>query len=400
MYDTQKIGITAFKTKTPPLNGNIFREKEDFLVQEIEIDNSVLTIGKEQQPLNQVDKKDFLVFTLVKKGTTTQDALKIISRENHLSIKRLGYLGNKDRNAVTAQRISIFKGDPQRIKTQYNSFYLKDLEYSESGCKIGNLYGNRFTVRIRDVSNAEILDNFLKEAMNGIPNFYGPQHFGTSATNLKISRSIINRDFKQAVYMFLFEDRDESETAKQARKVMRESFSGKFSDESEPNQAGENEVIEGLPGFFSTEREILRYLLTNRHDYIGALRLVPKYFRLLIIQALQAYLFNLTLSKLIAGGNVPQTIPTIGYDLDIDAMEPSIKETIASVLEQENFTNLSKFKINEMPEASMKTFLRNALIYPENFSYLIDGNDVILSFDLKKGAYATIVLLELLKHLN
>ena len=400
MYDASKIGIIAFRSKTPPLKGEIFKEKEDFLVQEIEIDDSVLTIEKEQRPPASADKKDFLIFTLVKKGTTTQDALKIISRENHLNIKRLGYLGNKDRNAVTAQRISIFKGDQQRIKTQYNSFFLKDLEYSESGCKIGNLYGNRFTIRIRDVSDTGALDRFLKEAANGIPNFYGPQHFGTSATNLEISRDIINRDFKHAVYTFLLEDRDESETAKQARKALRGSFSSLFSGENGSDPAEGDRVIEELPRFFSVERDILRHLLVDRNDYIGALRIIPKYFRLLILQALQAYLFNLTLSRLIVGESIPQMVPVVGYDLDIDAAGPDTKEAITSVLEKEHFTDLSKLKINEMPEASMKTFLRNALIYPENFSYRIDDGDVILSFDLKKGAYATVVLLELLKRLN
>ena len=205
MYPSEKIGITSFRTTDFGFNGGLFREKEDFIVQEIENDGEILSTdingGGAMIPEN---KKDFLIFTLVKKGVSTQDALKTMSRDNHISIKRIGYLGNKDRNAITSQRISLFKGDANIIKKEYGKFFIKDLAYADSGCKIGALYGNRFTIRIRDFIGKKDLDAFLSEVRNGIPNFYGPQHFGASALNIAISKSVIERNFKQAIVDFVF----------------------------------------------------------------------------------------------------------------------------------------------------------------------------------------------------
>ncbi len=398
MYPSEKIGITSFRTTNFDFNGGLFKEKEDFIVQEIENDGEILSTNtNDSGAIIPENKKDFLIFTLIKKGVSTQDALKTISRDNHVGIKRIGYLGNKDRNAITSQRISLFKGDANTLKKGYGRFFIKDLAYADSGCKIGALYGNRFTIRIRDFIGKKDLDAFLSEIRDGMPNFYGPQHFGTSALNIAISKSVVGRNFKQAMIDFAFTERDESGVAKSARGTLKDTFYDYVTGDSDLDHVKANEVLSSLPGFMHSETSMIRHLLGNRHDYIGALRSVPKYFLLLIIQSLQAYVFNLTLSRLDPKGDLSETLPTIGYDLELSKLTPNVRDAVDSVLAEEKLDDLAKLEIKEMPEASLKTFERETLVYPENLAYDSDGNDVILHFDLKKGAYATIFLLEMFK---
>lgn len=399
MYEPSKIGVTKLKTNDHSLSGELFREREDFIVEEIELDGNILNTKREEDASTAPPgKKDFLYFTLVKNSLSTHEALKFLSKDNNINIKRIGYLGNKDRNAVTAQRISIFKLDKDRMKKEYPKMFLKDFGYSESPCKIGELYGNRFKIRIRDFNGSEKeLGDFIAESSTGLPNFYGPQHFGASALNIVLSKAIIKGDFKAAIISFLTEERDESVTAKEKRLLIRETFLPYLSDGASLDKTIAFETINGLPGFFYLERNVLRALVSNSKDYVGAFRLIPKYLRLLILQSFQAYLFNRTLSEALKSGNIPKSLPTIGYDLILEDKPKDIAESIRNVLSQEGISSLEDLNVPQMPEAGLKTFERDSLFYPENLSYVFSGKDLLLSFDLKKGIYATILLLEMLR---
>ncbi len=396
----QRIGITSFRTNDYGFEGKLFKEKEDFTVLEIESDGKVLDISKpEVDAIQPGEKQDFLVFTLVKKGLSTSEAIKFIAKDNGLSIKRIGYLGNKDRNAVTTQKISIFKFDVNRLKREYPKMFLKDLEYSAVGCKIGELRGNRFRIRIRDFNGKEEdLRSFISQAHEGIPNFYGPQHFGASALNIELSKAIFNSDFKTAIIKFLTEERDESATAMESRGMIRKTFLPYLSDDVQLDKTKAFEVVDSLPGFFYLEKSILRALISNSHDYVGAFRLVPKYLRLLILQSFQAYLFNLTLSEALDKKDVPARLPTVGYDLDSAKIPTSILDMIKRIASENGISDMDKLKVRQMPEADLKTFERDTLIRPENISYFFDENDLMLSFDLRAGAYATIFLYEMFRH--
>ncbi len=389
----EKIGISGLKTKDYGFKGELFTKEEDFIVQEIEDGGQILSIDTISHDSLE-DQKDFLTFTLVKKGLSTQEAVKQISRANHLNIKRIAANGNKDKNAITAQRISIFRAKPEAIKKEYQRMFLKDFVFSEKPCRIGALYGNRFTVIAR---NFEGSDEKLEEAKNdltkGIQNFYGPQRFGSSALNIDVSRAIIARDFKKAVYLLCLEDRIESENSKQARLMLKNIFSKFILDDAEIDMKAAESALQGIPYFMFSEKEILSALIKNRHDYVGALRLMPKYFRLLILQSYQSYLFNRVLSSFESVEEIPESIPAIGYDMHIG--ESKAYEIIRRVMEQEGIESLDQLKIAQIPEASLKTFEREGLIKPEALEFKRDGKDLIISFSLRKGSYATVLLMKI-----
>ncbi len=398
MDNPERIGMSAKESKSFNLKGILFKENRDFVVEEIMEDGKVLTVEMTDGTQNEsLERKNFLTFTLVKEGISTFEALNILSRATHTSIKRFGYLGSKDKRALTAQRISVFRGEVSTFKNMSKSnLFLKDFAYSDSGCMIGKLYGNRFTVRIRDFEGSdEELERFRKEAEKGIPNFYGSQRFGGSALNIDISRQIFKRDFKYAIFTMVLKEREEDLSSKEARSRLRDMFSGYVLEDKDINREEAVKALEELPPRLYTEKKILQRLLDVRHDYIGALRLVPKYLRLLILQSLQYYIFNRTLSEIILKGIKVEKIPTIGYDIDLNAVDGDIAKIIESILREENLS-LEMLKINEMQEVSLKTFERDTMIYPEELTFKREGNDLIVSFKLKKGAYATVVLSNML----
>ncbi len=399
------IGIKHLKTKDYGFRGRLFSTDEDFVVEEIESDGESLRASSDsldvgEQAAETLIKGDFLLFTLVKKGISTQEALRVIARATHINIKRFGYLGNKDSRAVTAQRISIFKGRREWFGKEFRNIVLKDFRYAGSGCKIGDLTGNRFTVVIRDFDGRdEDLRAFSEEAAAGLPNFYGPQRFGASALNIRVSRYILQKDFRSAMSALILDERDESQISSEARKSLKSAFYDYINLDSTGNVGEMEGALSRAPPFFHTEKLVLSHLLKNRHDYAGAIRLVPKYFRLLIIQAYQAYVFNRVLSECLDNGALPAKIPTIGYDLDLTKVDnDAIAAAMKKAVEEAGLGGLEDLKIPQMPEASLKTFEREGALIPTGLHFERVGRDLRLSFELGKGSYATVLLGEMFRY--
>ena len=393
MVSLEQIGILNFKSYN--LKGKLFEREEDFKVQEIEEDGTVLKLEREEKREIHEEKKDYLLFTLVKRGISTPEAIKSIARNLHISFKRIAYNGNKDKRALTSQRISIFKFDAERLKLESERMFFRDIVYSNEPCKIGKLYGNHFTVTVKKLENPmQQLQEIAEDAAKGIPNFYGPQRFGSSSLNIKISRNIIKRDFKSAFYTLVFTERAESQLNQEKRSELREFFSP-YLEGMDIDLEKAREILSSLPGFMYFERDSLQYLMVHKNDYIGAIRMMPKYIRLLIIQAYQYYIFNRTLSKLLEDKKVNElegSIPTVGYDMQLN--DDTVGKTIREILEQEGIDNIEVFKINSMQEASLKSFMHPSFFVPENLKIKEEGENTEITFDLKKGSYATILLIK------
>ena len=397
MLALEQIGIENFHSYD--IRGSLFEREEDFKVQEIEEDGRVLSLEREdgRQPLNE--KKDYLSFTLVKRGISTPEAVKILSRNMHISFKRIAYNGNKDKRALTSQRITIFKLDPERLNINSQRMFARDIAYSEEPCKIGKLYGNSFTVFVRNFDSSVDIESIPKE-ISKLPNFYGPQRFGASSLNIEISRHIIKKEFKEAFLTMVFNERAESKIASESRNILRETFYG-YLEGGEINKNSAEEALSRLPHSMYFEGESLKYLLQHKNDYIGAIRTMPKYARLLILQSMQYFIFNKTLSRAIEQygiENLPKELPVVGFSMELG--NDNLGKIIKEIMEEEGINDLKMLKIESMPEASLKAFQRQSILDVENFSIEREEENAIIKFNLKKGSYATVVLLKLFGNLS
>lgn len=67
-------------------------------------------------------------------------------------VTNLGTRGTKDRRAVTAQRVSLYRYTAERVKeinARLRGIRLSDFTYEEKPCILGDLWGNRFQIALR-----------------------------------------------------------------------------------------------------------------------------------------------------------------------------------------------------------------------------------------------------------
>ena len=256
------------------LEGRIRVIPEDFFVEEIWL-NRICDI--DYSPLNRLrdrifptyqKEKEYLNFTLVKRNWDTIRALNYIRKKIHVSLKRFGISGMKDKRALTAQRVSLWKGRAEALtRLKLPDMVLKDFEYADERINLGTAIGNRFTITIREVSKkkeeiVETLSRFQEIATSrGFPNYYGPQRL---SGNVEVGKAIKNGDLKLAVTLIL----------KKVQPLL------------------ENGDLENIPKVFWYEKNMLRHLKKYPNDYAGALRRIPKRIRRLYIHAYQSYIFN------------------------------------------------------------------------------------------------------------
>ncbi len=137
------------------------------------------------------------------------------------------------------------------------------------------------------------------------------------------------------------------------------------------------------------ERALLDHLNVHSNDYVGAFKKLSKQTYKFFTHAYQSYLFNIILSERInKGSSLEGSASILGYKSEPDEVE-------SALLEKEGLS-LKDFKVSQFPEASVRGDRRNFLAEIKNLSFQ-GKNNITLSFDLTKGAYATILLREVQK---
>jgi tRNA pseudouridine13 synthase len=101
----------------------------------------------------------------------------------------VGYAGLKDRHAIAVQWFSVPNLATSAefwSSVRTPEFKVLDARANLRKLKIGALSGNRFRIRLRDVTwSREQLDHKLDALrMHGAPNYFGPQRFGRDGYNL------------------------------------------------------------------------------------------------------------------------------------------------------------------------------------------------------------------------
>ena len=294
------VGIGVYATRCRGIGGAIKRVPEDFIVEEILVDGSRASIKPEDISASNLSKHGrYLICILVKRELDTILAIERIASSIRVSSDRIGYAGIKDSGALTAQHISI-GGVPSSKVSQVNveGLLIKPLGYSNEEISPKKLFGNKFTIVVREIRLRE--KNIQKrverifselEEFGGIPNFFGHQRFGTSRpiTHL-VGKYIVKGDLKEAALTFLvYTSSFESPRAKEARRELYETMDFKM-------------ALKKFPETLIYERMMIEHLARSPKDYIGAFNKLPLSLRTLFVQAYQSYLFNKFLSERIKRG--------------------------------------------------------------------------------------------------
>ncbi|MEM2841794.1 MAG: tRNA pseudouridine(13) synthase TruD [Thermoproteota archaeon] len=333
------------------LSGKIKVLPEDFVVEEV-WQNGICSIDipVEFFVSSNSDVCEYLHFTLVKRNWETVKALRYISRKLHMSLKRFGFAGLKDKRAITAQRVSIWHCKAEELaRLKLPDMMFKDFKYSDERINLGDALGNRFTVTIRNIpfsanqiiAKLEDIKEYVKE--DRLPNYFGPQRMGKDYENVNIGRAILSGDLEEAVYILL----------KKVRHYM------------------EQGRVEEIPDVFWLEKRVINHLKLQPRDYAGALRKIPKKIRRVFISAFQAQMFNERLAQAISSGKVPD-------EIEVEGLE-----------------------VRRMPELSSKAVRRSSYLHVDGFE-VIEVSDGIakIRFKLGRGEYATTFLSYILETID
>ncbi|MBW9222389.1 tRNA pseudouridine(13) synthase TruD [Methanothermococcus sp. SCGC AD-155-C09] len=422
-YRKNKI-IETLKKMKPNLNkyilnlkidGIIKKYPEDFIVEEITKEGIVLEYGKELKEIfKDVPKWNgtFIHFTLEKINWNTMDAIGELARRTNSKRKNFGFAGTKDKFAITTQRVGCFGIKPETlegIKDSIKDLKIKDIQKTNIGIRMGDLWGNRFTIRIRlnDVNkynennnnknnnkeNMELLKKLKNIKLDYVLNYYGIQRFGSfrPITHV-VGKFIYNRDFESAFYTYCGTPLMEKGKAFEARSLIDEGYF--------------KESLKIYPKRLYYEiRVIKRYLKTG--SFKESFKILPPQLKSMFVNAYQSYLFNEMINKRYKYGFEAQEgdilldgIPTgalLGSNSYSELAEGLQGEIEREIIEREGI-DLKAFKIEDF--GNFPGIRRKLITKVYDFECHTNNREIILKFKLEKGCYATAVLREFIPEVH
>ena len=190
---------TALPTLHPPAGADfpavrIKASPDDFMVEEL--------------PLYEPSGSGtHLYFWIEKRGINTMDAVRRLAAVLRKRAADAGVAGLKDSRAVSRQWISFehVKENFEQAR-QFSDEKIVVLKAAQHGnkLKMGHLRGNRFAIRLVPASGANSAaceriaarcrEVFATLQQKGIPNYYGEQRFGRNGENVRLGRMLVQGD--------------------------------------------------------------------------------------------------------------------------------------------------------------------------------------------------------------
>lgn len=138
---------------------------------------------------------EHLYVTIEKRGLSTMDAADRLARALRLKRVAVGFAGLKDARAVTTQTFSLCGVDERAL----DGFGMEGLQVvgvarHRNKLQRGHLAGNRFRIRVRDVRPGAYEDAtrvVATLARRGVPNAFGEQRFGRDGQTHRLGRALL-----------------------------------------------------------------------------------------------------------------------------------------------------------------------------------------------------------------
>ena len=282
----------------------------------------------------------YAYYLLWKRGWTTQRACQRVARAFGKRMKFMNFAGNKDKNAVTEQYISLLHGPPKDL--DMGDIKVVYIGNGRERINMGCLNGNRFRIVARNLGEDECknLNRLREKKIFRFPNYFDEQRFGKKGNNHIVGRLIICKKYREACALI-------PETGERLKEY--------------PN------------------------------DFVGALRMLPKRVLRIYPHAYQSWLWNRMARELIENG-AKGDVPIIGYET---------KETVGvkNILRKEGIT-LDMFRQKAFPEFNLKGGKRELWARAESMRIGQEENDelnrgkkkVLMEFRLGPGCYATMAV--------
>ncbi|MGH7162465.1 MAG: tRNA pseudouridine(13) synthase TruD, partial [Planctomycetota bacterium] len=263
----------------PGTGGQLRRRREDFQVEEVPL----------YPPCGEGEHVYFRVF---KEGISTFEAVRRIAEALEVPEREVAYAGLKDARAVTSQWMSVQGVDEERVRAlEVRGLAVGEVARHGNKLRVGHLRGNRFKIRVRGAAAGAaprahaILDLLVRR---GAPNYFGEQRFGIRADSWACGEAIVRRDHDAFVKRLLGgpSNHERDPRLREARKAFEE---GKL-----------EEAYAAMPTRLRSEKKALHALI-RFGDPERAYFSIPMRMRQMFVSAFQSYLFNKVLERRVAG---------------------------------------------------------------------------------------------------
>lgn len=266
-----------------------------------------------------------------------------------ISSKNISFAGLKDKQSISRQWFSIWlpgKNLPAIYPDIPGVKILQVVKHSKK-LKRGALSKNKFKISLKNIDAGNLLINerldLIKE--HGVPNYFGHQRFGIEGNNVNNASEILSkkkakRELKSIVLSSL---RSYLFNTLLSFRVKNGSWNG---------------VITGQPLQLSGTRSW--FLAEGTEDEITRVK----------------------------EGDCSPTCPLYSEQFINDPQLLSVHETELMKELSELTKLMDKFRLEKA--------IRATVLRPENFSYTIEGGNLLLSFSLPPGCYATVIIREII----
>lgn len=386
----------------PGTGGTLRQEPADFCVEEIPL----------YEPCGE---GEHLYLTVEKTGLTTFQLISQLARALDCPEREIGYAGLKDARAVTRQTVSI----PQRRPRDVAGLDLPGVKIlaarsHRNKLRLGHLAGNRFRIRLQapEPRAAERAEEILAVlAARGVPNRFGAQRYGSLGNSHLVGRAILADDYPAAIDAILGDPETIRHPGWQA--------AARAWRDGSPAEA-----LHLLPRHCHPERRLLEALLAGKSPRQAVLAMPRKLLRL-YLSACQSALFDRlvdgrldALDRLWAGDIACKHVNGACFTVP----DPALEQPRADAFEISPTAPLFGCKVpladgeagrreRELLAAAGLTLAafrrdggltmegeRRPLRVPlEEIGVEEDGGDLLLSFRLPRGSFATAVLHEVMK---
>jgi tRNA pseudouridine13 synthase len=328
----------------PATGGRIKVEPEDFLVEEIP---SYEPSGTGEHLYLWVEKRDL----------TGDEAIRRLSLAFDVPRGRIGAAGTKDRRAVTRQWLSVETPiSPAALPDPGEGLSILEASRHTNRLRTGHLRGNRFRVRIREASDPAAARPVVDRiAALGLPNFFGPQRFGREGETARWGLSLLTAG---KVPGRVFRNRSLRRLALSAGQAVLY------------NDYLSRRIADGL------YRKVLPGDVLKKTQTGGLFSAEPDSVA--------------TEQSRLDAGEVVHAGPIFGRKTFPAHHEAEKRER--EVLESHGVGQDVFKKHGKLLQGTR----RPDIVYPDGLELTTDGDDLVLSFTLPSGSYATVLLAEVM----
>lgn len=233
----------------------------------------------------------YALYRLTKRSIGTPEAVDEVVRRWHIPRYRISYGGLKDKHAVTKQYMTVQNGPRRNLAEE--GFELHYLAQAEKHFTPHEITANRFAIVLRDMSEealARALDALPQVAVEGLPNYYDDQRFGSvGASGEFIGQAWCAGNYERALWLALADAHpDDRPDERRQKELMREHW-GQW-----------RTCKDALDR--SHRRSVVTYMADkppDKPDYRGAFARIKVDLRGLYLSAFQSCLWNRMLTRFV-----------------------------------------------------------------------------------------------------